>query len=261
MAISKRVRYEVLRRDGHRCRYCGAAAPEVALTVDHVTPVALGGSDDPSNLAAACGPCNAGKTSTSPDATTVAQVDEDVIRWHRASRAASQRMASRTADRVAYCQRFSDAWQIWDEKSALLDSGWVSAVTNWHADGLPIETLVESIDIAMGSRVPGYRVWRYFYGVVKRRLAELDADARREFTESIAPEPSQWRCDCPAIDVSRVLGLTRRWTWPHQAETDCWKQFVAIDAYSKDPHHLLEAVIDGREPFMHENLRNLLWVA
>jgi 5-methylcytosine-specific restriction endonuclease McrA len=50
MAISKRVRYEVLRRDGHRCRYCGAAAPEVALTVEHVVPQALGGRNDPHRL-------------------------------------------------------------------------------------------------------------------------------------------------------------------------------------------------------------------
>lgn len=54
MAVSKRTRYEVLRRDNHTCRYCGGSAPDVRLTVDHVLPVTLGGSDDPSNLVAAC---------------------------------------------------------------------------------------------------------------------------------------------------------------------------------------------------------------
>jgi 5-methylcytosine-specific restriction endonuclease McrA len=39
MAVSKRTRYEVLRRDNHACRYCGGIAPDVILTVDHVTPV------------------------------------------------------------------------------------------------------------------------------------------------------------------------------------------------------------------------------
>lgn len=34
MAVSKRTRFEVLRRDGHRCRYCGAGAEDAALTVD-----------------------------------------------------------------------------------------------------------------------------------------------------------------------------------------------------------------------------------
>ncbi|MGW6578921.1 HNH endonuclease [Streptomyces globisporus] len=64
MAVSKRLRYEILRRDKHACRYCGATAPDVPLRVDHVIPVALGGSDAPENLVAACEPCNSGKTST-----------------------------------------------------------------------------------------------------------------------------------------------------------------------------------------------------
>lgn len=64
MAVSKRLRYEVLRRDSHTCRYCGASAPDVLLRVDHVTPVALGGTDTPENLVTACDPCNSGKSST-----------------------------------------------------------------------------------------------------------------------------------------------------------------------------------------------------
>jgi 5-methylcytosine-specific restriction endonuclease McrA len=70
MTVSKRARYEVLRRDNHTCRYCGGKAPDVALTVDHVTPVALGGTDGPGNLVAACRDCNAGKAASHPDAAT-----------------------------------------------------------------------------------------------------------------------------------------------------------------------------------------------
>ncbi|MFF0777048.1 HNH endonuclease [Streptomyces sp. NPDC003720] len=64
MAVSKRLRYEILRRDNHTCRYCGASAPDVPLRIDHVTPVALGGTDHPSNLVTSCEPCNNGKSST-----------------------------------------------------------------------------------------------------------------------------------------------------------------------------------------------------
>ena len=63
MAVSKRLRYEILRRDRYTCRYCGASAPDAPMRVDHVTPVALGGTDHPSNLVAACEPCNSGKAS------------------------------------------------------------------------------------------------------------------------------------------------------------------------------------------------------
>lgn len=68
MAVSKRLRFEVLRRDGYRCRYCGAGADRVELEVDHVTPVSLGGADVMENLVTACEPCNSGKSSTAADA-------------------------------------------------------------------------------------------------------------------------------------------------------------------------------------------------
>ena len=84
MAIPKRTRFEVLRRDNHTCRYCRST--EGQLTVDHVTPVALGGTDDPSNLVAACRGCNAGKASSNPDEATVAQVQDDALRWAAARR-------------------------------------------------------------------------------------------------------------------------------------------------------------------------------
>lgn len=90
MAVTKRLRYEVLRRDNHTCRYCGATPPDVKLTVDHVTPVALGGTDEPANLVAACADCNAGKSSTSPDDALVEDVSQDALRWAKAMERAAE---------------------------------------------------------------------------------------------------------------------------------------------------------------------------
>jgi 5-methylcytosine-specific restriction endonuclease McrA len=47
----------VLTRDGYRCQDCGAPAK----VVDHITPIAAGGSDQPSNLQALCAACNLSK--------------------------------------------------------------------------------------------------------------------------------------------------------------------------------------------------------
>jgi hypothetical protein len=80
MAVSKRLRYEILRRDNFACRYCGAAAPDVKLNADHVIPKSLGGSDSPENLVASCVDCNAGKTSSMPNAMAVADVDQETFR-------------------------------------------------------------------------------------------------------------------------------------------------------------------------------------
>lgn len=62
MAITKRLRFEIFRRDGFACRYCGAK--DRPLEPDHVIPKALGGSDLPENLLTACVDCNEGKGST-----------------------------------------------------------------------------------------------------------------------------------------------------------------------------------------------------
>lgn len=59
--IPKRLRFEVLRRDSFTCRYCGRQPPEVVLHLDHIVPVANGGTNDLENLVTACLPCNIGK--------------------------------------------------------------------------------------------------------------------------------------------------------------------------------------------------------
>lgn len=54
------VRREVLERDGYRCRRCGRAG---RLEVDHVKPIAAGGSlYDLDNLQSLCRPCHFDKT-------------------------------------------------------------------------------------------------------------------------------------------------------------------------------------------------------
>ncbi|CAL4860366.1 HNH endonuclease [Microbacterium sp. MM2322] len=62
---SRRVpvtRRGVLRRDGHRCAYCGKSAS----TIDHVLPRSRGGADSWENLVAACLRCNNVKGDRTP---------------------------------------------------------------------------------------------------------------------------------------------------------------------------------------------------
>ena len=55
------LRFSILKRDNFACQYCGRRSPEVELHVDHVTPVARGGSSETDNLITACADCNMGK--------------------------------------------------------------------------------------------------------------------------------------------------------------------------------------------------------
>jgi hypothetical protein len=63
-ALSKKLRFEVFKRDGFRCMYCGATPDKALLQCDHIHPVALGGENEIDNLVTACQPCNAGKSAT-----------------------------------------------------------------------------------------------------------------------------------------------------------------------------------------------------
>ncbi len=59
------TRKNILRRDGHRCAYCGRS--DLTLTIDHVMPKARGGGDTWENLVAACVKCNNKKGDRTPD--------------------------------------------------------------------------------------------------------------------------------------------------------------------------------------------------
>ena len=59
--IPKKIRFEVFKRDSFRCQYCGNAAPDVLLEIDHIKPVKEGGTNDITNLITACRDCNSGK--------------------------------------------------------------------------------------------------------------------------------------------------------------------------------------------------------
>lgn len=84
MAVTKRLRFEVLRRDNFRCRYCGTGADAAELEADHVTPVALGGRDELDNLVTSCGPCNDGKATTAPDEAVTAALASTAPMAHEA---------------------------------------------------------------------------------------------------------------------------------------------------------------------------------
>lgn len=126
MAVSKRLRYEILRRDNHSCRYCGAAAPTVKLNVDHVIPTSLGGSDKPSNLVASCADCNGGKTSSMPNAMPVDDVDQATFRQaaelqqiaDQQARARRDSQPSKEMARAAFRVHLIAVWSwAWNKRS------------------------------------------------------------------------------------------------------------------------------------------------
>lgn len=60
--LSKRIRFDVFKRDGFTCGYCGSKTPNVVLEVDHIIPVSKGGKNNLDNLITSCFDCNRGKS-------------------------------------------------------------------------------------------------------------------------------------------------------------------------------------------------------
>ena len=56
--IPQSVREYVLQRNNYQCQSCGKRQTETNLHIDHVVPLAKGGSNDISNLQVLCGRCN-----------------------------------------------------------------------------------------------------------------------------------------------------------------------------------------------------------
>lgn len=177
MTVSRRLRFEILRRDRHTCRYCGAAAPDVSLTVDHVIPVTLGGGDEPQNLVTACAACNAGKSSIAPDAELVDDVDATAMLFARALEHAS---TLRRADRAAL-NEFIDGFEtLWAEYGNLpRPNDWAVSVERFYAAGLDLATMRDFAYASVVSRAALSAVWRYFCGCCWRELTERQELARR----------------------------------------------------------------------------------
>jgi hypothetical protein len=191
MSVSRRLRYEILRRDDHACRYCGATAPDVKLTVDHVIPIALGGGDEASNLVTACADCNAGKSSSSADAPIVDGVADDAIRWARAMRAAADNQSYHRDKREAYVAAFDRAWCRWryndgQGEPVSRPPDWAAQIGRHYDRGTDLAAIVALVHDVVPRNVPDDRMWRYFCGAL-RNVTEEQQRLAREFLDVEMP--------------------------------------------------------------------------
>jgi len=98
-ALSKKIRFEIFKRDKFTCNYCGRSPviDDVVLEVDHIVPVKEGGNNHMLNLLTSCFDCNRGKAANKIDDNKVVaqqkkQLDleqdkkeqmELVFQWHK----------------------------------------------------------------------------------------------------------------------------------------------------------------------------------
>jgi len=171
-AMSQKLRFEVFKRDGFRCMYCGAHPPAVVLQVDHVTAVARGGKNDIDNLVTSCQPCNLGKGAR----------DLQVAPESLAEKAAS--IAEREAQLAGY-QAIAEARRerLDDETWRVLEAlhGHVQTVPrdNFNSarrfiERLGVVEVIEAAEIALGSPASSRNLFRYFCGICWNKIREAD---------------------------------------------------------------------------------------
>lgn len=187
MALSVRTRFEVFKRDRFTCQYCGRTPPNVLLEVDHIVPVAAGGSDDETNLTTSCWECNSGKSDRLLEEGTAPVVSREV----------TDRLAERIEQATAYTELVAQLQALLERQISMVNEAWASAYhakTEEHADGtvtwvlgrgrfpdqrtmrrllrkLPLEFLIEAVDITVGRfDWPFDDACRYFYGCCWREI-------------------------------------------------------------------------------------------
>lgn len=206
MPVSKRLRYEVFRRDNYGCRYCGATAPDAKLTLDHVIPTVLGGPDTPKNLVTACSDCNSGKTSSNPDAPLVEDVTADDLRWAQAIKRAGEQML---ADVCSVNEALSHFDGYWEDSGETTDpsgettdpyapplwrpQSWARSIQGFLRSGLPFGVIVEMVDVTMSrvatvgvGRVKRDEAWRFFCGCCWKAIADQRELASKILNEDAA---------------------------------------------------------------------------
>lgn len=169
-AISKKKRFEVFKRDGFTCQYCGDTPPKAILHVDHINPVSKGGKNDMDNLITACDSCNLGKS-----ANLLTSIPESL-----------KEKAARVAESEEQIKGFR---KIMDEKeNRIIDDAWsvaavlegVDYVESYNRRNfasikkflelLPYHEVIDSAEISMSKSYNSSSQFKYFCGACWRKI-------------------------------------------------------------------------------------------
>lgn len=235
-STGKRLRFEVFKRDGFRCLYCGATPNQKVLRVDHVQPVAGGGTDDPSNLVTACFDCNAGKAAVPlDDAKLKVGFIRDEDREH--AEQIKEYLALQREIHGAKQEVVDELRVLWEQRLGPISKNMYSRLPGLMADW-PNEKLIEAIDITakrLGGAEDEFDPSRateqakYFHGVL-RKFRE----------ESAKPTPKPAQPSPMSTHARRALEAVGR----------------AVDAIEKD-RSLLGA--DGGYGYVFEQFARAAW--
>lgn len=172
-SISKSLRFEIFKRDGFTCQYCGSHPPKIILHVDHIHPVSKGGLNDMDNLITSCAPCNLGKSAKELNDVPISLKEKaDSTKEMEAKIIGYQKIFNDKRLRLeAEATKVCDVYEAFNSQYTLTESAMISVKKFIEKIGL-YET-IEAMEIACTARhVNTRKTFKYFCGICWRKVGE-----------------------------------------------------------------------------------------
>lgn len=177
--LSKKLRFEIFKRDDFTCQYCGKHPPECVLEVDHIIPVKEGGDNSEENLITACFDCNRGKSANSLNikpqsiadkSKETAEREEQIRGYNKIFAAKKERLEN-------------EAWEVikelclYDEKNDCTQKEYFTSAKRF-VDKLGLYNVLDAAEIACknGSPYNDNSRFRYFCGVCWNKIRKGGCD-------------------------------------------------------------------------------------
>lgn len=164
--ISKSLRFEIFKRDGFACGYCGGHPPGAILHIDHIHPVVEGGDNNPDNLVTACRECNLGK-----GAKLLSDVPKGLV--DKAAEIAEREEQLRGYQEIMEARKNRIESEAWDVV-AILDSralsegyrkDWMLSIKRF-VEQLGVHEVLDAAEAAVAKRPwSKNQAFRYFCGI------------------------------------------------------------------------------------------------
>jgi hypothetical protein len=180
--ISKKLRFEIFKRDGFQCAYCGQSPPSVILEVDHIEPKSKGGKDHINNYITACFDCNRGKKNIPLDKIAPQlQQNLEVLKEKEEQLREYRRFVAKIEKRISNdIEEINNLYTQYYPKFEFTDKFKQSSVKKF-IQLLPLHEVKDSLIIA-ATKFPNddTKVIPYFCGVCWNKIKGRDARCNNE---------------------------------------------------------------------------------
>ena len=169
--LSKKLRFEVFKRDSFSCQYCGSTPPKVILEVDHIIPVSKKGTNEIDNLITSCFDCNRGKSDNELTTLPSSTVDKlEILQEKELQYKQYQKALKNIEKRInKEIELVDDVFRKFNPDYSLSEKFKLGTVKKFISQ-LGVNSVIDSMAIACCRGLPPIETTRYFCGVHYTKL-------------------------------------------------------------------------------------------